>query len=426
MAGPLTRLADAMRQRTPVILQSEAAECGLACLLMVAGHYGHHLDLASARQRFTVSINGMTLADIVEVSRQLGLSTRALSLNIDELKLLRIPCILHWDHNHFVALVGINARGIIIHDPASGRRFVPYAEVSKRFTGVALEAWPDLNFERRDERRSIRVTDLIKRTSGLGRAAIQILAVSALLELIGIAMPIAFQIVLDEAIVVADRDLLLTISVGLAGLLLLQSILGFVRSWSSLVLSAALRLQWKAGLFDQLMRLPLGFFEKRHVGDIVSRFDSLEQIQQILTARVLMAVLDGVMALALCAVLIVYGGWLVLVVAASMTLYLLLRVASFPMYRARSEQAINYAARESSHFLESIRGISSVKALCLEDRRKDTWINHLIARIAADVRVRQLEALFSTVSGCLLGADRILIVYFGASAVIGNSMTAEC
>lgn len=423
MANPSMPLADALRHRTPILLQSEAAECGLACLLMVAGHHGRHLDMTSARQRFTISINGMTLADIIDVGRELGMASRGLSLDLDELKLLRLPCILHWDHSHFVVLVRVDAKGIVIHDPAAGRRTIPFAEVGKRFTGVALEAWPDLSFEKRDERRSISVLDLVKRTSGLGRAAIQILAISALLEMVGIAMPFAFQIVLDEVIVVADRDLLLTVVIGLAGLLFLQAMLGFIRAWSTLVLSSTLSLQWKAGLFDRLMQLPLGFFEKRHVGDIVSRFDSLDQIQQTLTARVLMAVLDGVMALALLAVMIAYGGWLVLIVAVSVTLYVLLRVATYPAYRSRSEQAIHNAARESSHFLESIRGISSLKALCLEHRRKETWINHLVARIAADVRVRKLDAIFATLSGCLLGGDRILLIYFGAAAVMANSMT---
>lgn len=417
------RLRDALKHRTPVILQSEAAECGLACLLMVAGYHGHHLDPTSARQRFSMSMNGMTLADIIQVARLLSLTTRALSLEVDELRLLRRPCILHWDHNHFVVLVEVKTRGIVIHDPAAGRRFIPFAEVKRRFTGVALEAWPDVCFRKRDERRAVNVFDLVRRTSGLGRAALQILSISSLLEIIGIAMPIVFQIILDEVIVVADRDLLLTVTIGLACLLIMQAVLGFIRSWSMLVLSSSLSLQWKAGLFDRLVRLPLSFFEKRHVGDIISRFGSLDQIQETLTTRVLVAILDGVMAVALVVMMALYGGWLVFIVAVAVAAYVLLRAATFPAYRSRSEQAIHHAARESSHFLESVRGMSSLKALCLEDRRKDTWLNHLIARIAADVRVRRLEALFSTLSGILLGADRILLIYFGALAVLANSMT---
>lgn len=422
MSGLSARLSDALH-RTPIILQSEMSECGLVCLLMIAGHYGHHLDLTSARQRFSISINGTTFADLIAIAHGLGLATRALSLAVDELRLLRRPCVLHWDHNHFVVVVEVKGRGIVIHDPAAGRRLVPLAEVHKRFTGVALEAWPDVCFRKQDERRAIRVLDLARQTAGLGSAALQILSVSALLELAGIAMPMVFQIVLDEVIVVADQDLLLVVIIGLGMLLLIQAMLGFIRSWSVLVLSSSLSLQWKAGLFDRLLRLPLGFFEKRHVGDIVSRFGSLDQIQETLATRVLMTVLDGTMAIALVVMMVLYGGWLVSIVLASVAANVLLRTATFPVYRARSEQAIHHAARESSHFLESVRGIASLKALCLEDKRKDTWLNHLIARIAADVRLRRLEVLFSTLSGVLLGADRILLIYFGALSVIANSMT---
>lgn len=418
-----TRISDNLTERTPVILQSEAAECGLVCILMLAGHHGYHLDTTSARQRFALSINGMTLSDIMSVSRQIGLSTRAVTLDIEELSQLRLPCILHWDHNHFVVLTQVGKRGIVIHDPGRGKRAVLDAEVRKKFTGVALEAWPDAQFKKKDERIGISVFDLLKRTAGIGRAAGQLLAVSMLLELIGLAIPIGFQIVLDEVIVAADRDLLLTVTLGLAGLLILHTIIGFIRAWSTLVLSSSLTLQWKAGLFDRLMELPLGFFEKRHVGDIVSRFGSIDQIQETLTARALMAIIDGVMAVTLLVMMALYGGWLVFIVIAAVVVYTLLRLGTFGLYRARSEEAILHAAQENSHFMESVRGMSSVKALGLEERRRSSWLNLLVARITADVRVRKLDIIFSTASSSLLGADRILLIYFGALAIMSNNMS---
>jgi len=417
------RISDNLTERTPVILQSEAAECGLVCLLMLAGHHGYHLDTTSARQRFALSINGMTLADIISVSRQIGLSTRAVTLDTDELSKLRLPCILHWDHNHFVVLTEVGKRGIVIHDPARGKRAVLDTEVQKKFTGVALEAWPDAEFRKKDERVGISVFDLLKRTAGIWRATAQLLAVSLLLEIIGLAIPIGFQIVLDEVIVAADRDLLLTVTLGLAGLLILHTVIGFIRSWSTLVLSSSLTLQWKAGLFDRLMELPLGFFEKRHVGDIVSRFGSMDQIQETLTAPALMAIIDGIMAVTLLAMMGLYGGWLVFIVIAAVVLYTLLRLGTFGLYRTRSEEAILHAAQENSHFMESVRGMSSVKALGLEERRRSSWLNHLVARITADVRVRKLDIIFSTASSSLLGADRILLIYFGALAIMTNNMS---
>ena len=206
---------------TPVILQSEAAECGLACLAMVAGHHGHRMDLPAIRRRFSASMKGTTLKDLAGIGEALHLATRALRLDLEDLSRLRLPCVLHWDHNHFVVLTRVGARGITIHDPAIGRRKVPMAEVSRKFTGIALEAWPTDGFARRDETVRISILDMIRRTRGIGAAVAQVLAVSLLLEITVIAMPIGFQLILDEVVVAADRDLLTILVIALAFLLIL-------------------------------------------------------------------------------------------------------------------------------------------------------------------------------------------------------------
>ena len=152
------------KPRTPVVLQTEAAECGMACLAMIAGRYGHRLDLPALRKHYHVSLKGMTLHDVVQLAHKLKLSTRALAAEITDLKRLRLPCVLHWDHAHFVVLTRIGRRRMTIHDPAFGRRIVSYQEFSRRFTGVVLEAWPNHAFERKTERAKIRVLDLVGRT----------------------------------------------------------------------------------------------------------------------------------------------------------------------------------------------------------------------------------------------------------------------
>src|SRR3954452_23460248 len=138
----MLQAAAIVRRRTPLILQTEAAECGLACLAMVVGRYGHRVDLPALRQRSSVSLRGTTLHDLVRVASNLKLATRAIRAEPPHLRRLRLPCILHWDHNHFVVLTQVRRRGIVIHDPAMGRRSVPQQEVDARFTGIVLEAWP--------------------------------------------------------------------------------------------------------------------------------------------------------------------------------------------------------------------------------------------------------------------------------------------
>jgi ATP-binding cassette subfamily B protein RaxB len=408
---------------TPVVLQTEAAECGLACLAMVAGHHGHRMDLPAIRRRFTASLKGMTLRDMVRLGTGLELATRALRLDLNDLPQLRLPCILHWSHNHFVVLTRVGAKSVVIHDPAVGRRTVRTEEFSKHFTGVALEAWPTDRFQAKNERARIRISDLIRRTRGIGRAAVQILTISLLLEVATIAMPIGFQLVLDEVVVAADYDLLTVIVLALGLLLVLQVAAGLARSWATMLIGSSLVLQWKVSLFDQLMRLPLSFFEKRHVGDVVSRFGSLDSVQRTLTTSSIQALLDGAMSIALVLMMWLYGGWLLTIALTSVGLYAALRLGFYMSYRTISEEAIVHAAQENSHFMESVRGIGSLKVLNLEDRRRGVWINHLVDRVNAELRVQKFDASFSAASNALFGIDRILLIFLGVRAILAGDLS---
>ena len=138
-------------QRLPVLLQTEAAECGLACLCMVASFWGHKTDIASMRRRFSVSLKGVTLKGLMAMAQGLALQTRPLKLDMEHLPELKLPCVLHWDMNHFVVLKSVSVTHAVIHDPAVGERRLPLAEFAKHFTGVALELTPTAEFTKKVE-----------------------------------------------------------------------------------------------------------------------------------------------------------------------------------------------------------------------------------------------------------------------------------
>ena len=410
-------------RRTPVLLQSEAAECGLACLAMIASRYGHRMNLAALRRYYNLSLKGMTLRDIMRVASSICLATRALRVEMDYLSRLRLPCILHWDHNHFVVLVRIDGRRATVHDPAIGRRRVPLAELSRHFTGVALEAWPTEGFERRIEQPRIRISDLIRRTEGFGRAALQVLIMSLVLELIVLAVPIGFQLVLDDVIPSDDRNLLLLVAVGLGILVAFRALTDFVRSWSMMAAGSRLTLQWKLSLFSHLLRLPLGFFERRHVGDVASRFGSIDQIQKTLTSGPIAVLVDGVMAIGLLLMMWLYAPRLAVIALLTTAAYAALWGFAYTTYRTANKEAIACSAQENSHFLESLRGMSTIKALVLGECRQAAWTNFLVDRVSAELRVQQFQILFGAGNTLLFGLDRVLIVYFGASAVLSGSLS---
>ena len=234
---------------------------------MIAGRYGHRVDLPALRRRYSLSLRGTTLHDLVRMASKMRLATRALRAELPHLRRLRLPCILHWDHSHFVVLTRVRARSMVIYDPGVGRRYVPVEEVNKRFTGVVLEAWPIEGFERKTERARIRIWDLLRRTDGFAAAAAQVLTMSLVLEAIGLAIPIGFQLVLDDVVVSDDRDLLTLIALGLGLVLASRALIDFVRSWAIMAAGSSLTLQWKMSLFRHLLLLPLSFFERR--GDCI-------------------------------------------------------------------------------------------------------------------------------------------------------------
>ncbi|MCA3040322.1 MAG: peptidase domain-containing ABC transporter, partial [Rhodocyclaceae bacterium] len=168
----------------PVILQTEAAECGLACLTMVAGYFGHRLTMREARASYSVGLRGLTLANLIDIADDLNLVARPLRLEIEHLSALSTPCVLHWGLNHFVVLKKANhrTRGITIHDPARGVVKIPADEVSKKFTGIALELSPNSRFTPKDQSPHIRLRDLVGETSGLLPSVVQILVLALALE----------------------------------------------------------------------------------------------------------------------------------------------------------------------------------------------------------------------------------------------------
>ena len=292
-----TRLTFSGRKTTPVILQTEGAECGLACLAMVASFHGHRTDLASLRQHHAISLKGATLATLIQIATHLHLASRPVRLELDDLTKLTLPAILHWDFNHFVVVTHVRSHTVVLHDPAHGRRVLSFAEVSKHFTGVALELTPTPSFVPKIERQRVTLAHLLGPRPGIMGAVLQIVLLAGVLEVFGVISPLFIQLVVDSALVAEDRPLLTVLGVGFLLLALLQVGITAARSWAVLVLGTRLNLHLVHHLFHHLLRLPMSFFVKRHLGDVVSRFESLHTIQRTLTTSFLEAMVDGCMAL---------------------------------------------------------------------------------------------------------------------------------
>ncbi len=410
-------------QKLPVVFQTEAAECGLACLAMIAGYHGAQIDLPALRQRFSLSLRGATLAHIIKFAGSLDLTARPLRVELEDLGYLKTPCILHWKMDHFVVLRKVTRKYIFLHDPSMGPRRVSHAEAGRYFTGVALELTPTPSFVPCDERRPLRLKDLIGRVVGLKRALGQIFVLAAALELFSIISPLFLQLTVDKVVAALDRDLLLTLGIGFMLLIALQAFLGALRSWTTLYFGTSLKLQWYANLFSHLVRLPVSFFEKRYFGDIMSRFEGAEAIQRTLTNNFIEAVLDGLVSVFILAVMFFYSRKLALIVIISVLVYVALRNLAYLPLRRSMEEQIMRLSKQQTFLIETLRGIRTIKVLGREDSRKTRWMNLLADTTNAQVVTEKLTLLFKAANALIFGLQSVAVVWAGATLVFAGNFS---
>ena len=409
--------------RVPVILQSEAPECGIACLAMVASYYGHLTDLSAMRLRLSPSLKGVTLKHVSQVAESMGLSARGVQVPLDSLGKLQLPAVLHWDMNHFVVLTRVSGKNIWVHDPGRGKRKLKLSEASRHFTGIAMEFSPNQNFKRVDEREKISAWQLLSAGSGLAGTVFQLVLLSLTLEVFAISMPFFLQLVVDRVLVGRDSDLLAVLAVAFGTLVVIQVVITAVRAWVGVYLSTHFNLRLLTALFNHLLKLPLGWFEKRNIGDIVSKFRSVDVIQKTLSTTFVETFIDGVMVLITLAVMFFYSASLTTVVVGAAAIYATLRWYFYYPQRYATDEQLAHEAKASTHFIETLRGMMALKLNMRENERRGAYQNLVVEQINAGVKVQHVGIFQRGANGLVFGLENIIVIWMGALLVMDGKFS---
>lgn len=409
--------------KMPVIVQTEAAECGLACIAMIACAYGHMTNLTELRKRFPISLKGATLEQLITITDELGFTSRALRAELEDLSQLQTPCILHWNLNHFVVLKSVRRKVIVIHDPAMGEMELTLAQVSDSFTGVALELTPGISFQRKTAPPTIQIGKLVGNIVGLKRGLAQLFALALVLEALGLVLPMLTQWITDEAIVSGDEDILALLAIGMVGLGLSLAIIGGVRSWIGNYISTTFNMQWMSNVMGHLLRLPVDYFERRHLGDIVSRFGAIHAIERTLTSAAVDALLDGLLACGTLLMMMLYSVRLGAIAISVVTLYGFIRWARYSSVKFAQTGIIAKSAKEQTYFLETIRGARSIKLNNRENERRASWMNLFVDSVNAGLVLTRLNMFFGLTWSFLSTIERAGVLWLGAHQVIQHDLT---
>lgn len=413
----------ANRHRLPIIVQAERSECGLACLAMIATYYGCSVNLNSLRQDFPVSVRGASLSDILSVASALKLQTRALRLEPRELRNIVLPAIVHWDMGHFVVLKSVDRNGVTIHDPACGERKCSVKELDLHFTGIAIECMPGRDFVRESRARSTSMWELFTRFPGFYGAVGQLFLLSLLIQLANIGAAFYLQLVIDESIAKHDTDLLIVLCAGFGLLMITNVAMSYARSTVQLYFSNQLGFQMAGNVFAHLMKLPVDFFSKRHVGDLVSRFASVGEIRNTLAEDMITVVLDGVFAGVVLIVLFYFEATLAALVLVFVLILSLFKLSLINPIKTLTERTIVAEAIASTCLMENMRAIEIIKFYCRELQRVWSWRNHYAEQVNATVQLTRFGIRIEAAYGLLTGLENLIVIFLAAHFVLEGSIT---
>ncbi len=410
-------------KKLDVILQAESAECGFVCILMIANHFGYKIDLTSARRDFSISLKGLTLSSMVEVAKKIELTARPLKLDLEDVPDLVFPVIIHWNLNHFVVLESYKNGTYEIIDPAKGRIKVTSEEFSNSFTGIALELIPSKNFKAVDKVNAAKLSDMWGKVVGLKRSLTQLLLISIIIQSFVLMGPLFNQFVIDEAVTKLDSSILLPVAIGLLLVGLFQSTMGYVRSKLMLFLTNHLNIQMTVNLYSHLVRLPADYFEKRKIGDIVTRFGSLGPIQSLISDGFVAIILDSILAIFSLVIALFYSLHLTFLIIFFLLLNIAISYITFPYSKRKSEEILECSAKEQSIFLENIQASMTIKIYGHESTRESLWINRKTDLMNENITLANFSMKIGFLVGLLATFQSVLILYLGSKFVIDGVMS---
>ncbi len=405
-------------QRVEVIHQVEAAECGFACLAMVLSAYGSETNMRAFRSHYRVSLHGANISTLSQVAHDFGLVTRALRAEMSALPKLSLPCIVHWDFNHFVVLERVGRTAVEIVDPAFGRQTYRLEEFSKHFTGVVLELAPGPNYRSRSLVQRLRLRDILNGFVGLRPSLLHLLVLSIILQFIGLIAPQFLQQGIDQVAANKEINLLVPLVLGFSLVYILRIAFSTLQKLLALHLGTQVAYQSQRNLFRHMLSLPIRYFEARSVGDIVSRFSSFQPINEMVTGDAISTLLNGGTAIITAVLLFVYSPFLASVVLGVLALSIAVKVLFLPAQRRLETDSIVAGAKEDSVFMETIRGMQSIKALAGEQLRFQSWDSFYTDAINTRLRSDKLSIVASIPISAIDLLDNIGIPALGFYLII--------
>ena len=416
----------------PHYLQLDSMDCGPSCLRMIAKYYGKSYTLQTLRERSFITREGVSMLGVSDAAESIGLKTMGVKITFDQLiSDVQLPCILHWNQNHFVVCYKIkrshdgNAK-VYIADPASKKLVYEKEEFLKcwlskkenlKDMGFALLLQPGVEFNEVDDEKSFNRHDL------WFFAIVQLFIGMILGSGLQMIFPFLTQSLVDVGIRDSNLSFITLILIAQLVIFISQLAVGFIRSWIMLHINTRVDISLISDFIMKLMKLPLHYFETKKTGDIMQRIGDHGRIKSFLMGSSI-NIFFSVFNFIVFAVILGYYHWMILAIFLFGNTLYVIWILLFMKYRRELDiKRFNQSANEQSKIIQLIQGMQEIKLNNCEKQKRWEWEHIQVKLFKISIKglavgqMQQVGSVFFTQS------TNIVISFLAAKAVVDSQMT---
>ncbi len=411
------------KQRIPFVQQMQWTDCGAACLTMVLNYHGRNVSLDTIRDEMGIARDGVSAGEILKVAERHGMSGRGLRLEPEDFYYLPRATILHWEFSHFVVFERASKKGVQIIDPAIGPRLVPWAAFSRSFTGVAIEVAPSDRFQKQKINNPAPIKTLFKEVLAEKSEVRRVVALSVLMRLFGLTVPLLTGLVVDRVVPRNDASLLWILGLGLTAIVVFSAISNLIRTHLLLRLRVKLDTRMTLGFLEHLCSLPIQFFQRRSAGDLMMRVRSNAIVRDQVTSQTFSVILDAIFAL-FYLVIIAWMSPLLGVVAVGLAV---INTLMFFMAKGKNvnlmSASLEAQAKSQHEMVQMLEGIQTLKCAGAEQRAVQKWANLYADEINISVQQGGIGATVDSFRSAIEGLAPVIILSLGAVQVLQGNLS---
>lgn len=419
----------------PFYQQFDVMDCGPSCLRMVAKYYGKHFSNESLREKSYITREGVSLLGISDAAESIGMRSMGVKITFDQLKKeAPLPCIVHWGQQHFVVVYKISKGKVWVADPAFGRLEYSEKELCEKWVstvedgqgkGICLLLQPSPDFYKEADEKSNRTgfRFVLNYLKPYRKLVIQLLIGFLLGSLIQLVLPFLTQSVVDIGINNQDIGFIYLVLLAQLVLFISRMSVEFIRSWILLHISTRINISIISDFLIKLMKLPLGFFDSKMIGDILQRIEDHDRIERFLTAQSIGVLFSVFSMVVFSIVLAIYSLKILLIFLLGSVLYFVWIYVFMKRRRELDYKRFNKLSENQSKLIQIINGMQEIKLNNYEKQKRWEWERVQAGLFKVSVKSLSLQQYQDAGSVFINETKNILIIIIAATAVVNGELT---